>query len=136
MIEWTNWLREELARRALADVPHEACGLISGGATTVLGRVPGLHLWGAENAAESPTNSFLIAPTSQLAIVTQIAERKERLLGVYHSHPNQGAAPSDTDRELARLWPGLTWLIVGLDGARESIDVDELDYFAGVLCPE
>lgn len=140
MIEWTSWLRAELAERARREAPLEACGLITEAVPTEEGVRGRLHLWEAENGSETPETAFLIAPASQLAIVEEFTKRGERLVATYHSHPRQGAAPSPSDEELARLWPGLTWLIVGLNGVGQDTpypeEWGEVDYFAGILCPE
>jgi proteasome lid subunit RPN8/RPN11 len=125
-VNWTPWLRAQLIARALAEAPREACGLVT------QGKGGKIALWAAENVSEDPEHSFLIAPPTQFELLRESAKREEELVAIYHSHPNQGAAPSATDRELARLWPGLIWLIVGLNGAIESGDA-EPDFFVGVL---
>jgi proteasome lid subunit RPN8/RPN11 len=106
VIELNDWLREELRRRALAERPNECCGLIA----LKDGK---MSLYGAENAAESPSDSFLIAPRDQIAILKQIEVSGQTLAGIYHSHPRGPAEPSARDREIARSWPGLTWVIIG-----------------------
>jgi proteasome lid subunit RPN8/RPN11 len=113
VIELNDWLREELRRRALADDPEECCGLISRGPATDRYPEGRLHLYGAVNAAESPTDSFLIAPRDQIAILKQIETDGHDLVGIYHSHPKGHPDPSQRDRQIARSWPGLTWVIVG-----------------------
>lgn len=80
-----------------------------------------LVLIGAENAAESPTDSFLISPKEQLKMLAAIERRGEELVGIWHSHPRGGAEPSERDRVMAEGWPGITWVIVGLGGRRPAI---------------
>lgn len=106
MIELNDWLREELRRRALAERPEECCGLIA----LKDGK---MMLYGAENVADSPSDSFLIAPRDQLGILKLIEQGGQTLAGIYHSHPRGPAEPSERDIAIARNWPGLTWVIVG-----------------------
>lgn len=106
MIELTDQLRAELIRRADAESPQEACGLIGGGEA-------GTVLYAAVNASGSPTDSFVIAPTEQLVLTKRIEADGRELVGIYHSHPHSGPEPSKRDREIARFWPGVVWVIVG-----------------------
>ena len=39
----------------------------------------------------------------------------EDLVGIYHSHTNSPAYPSQTDVNLAAQWPGVLWLICSLE---------------------
>jgi proteasome lid subunit RPN8/RPN11 len=107
VIELTDWLQEELERRATAAAPEEACGLIGRGKF-------GLGLYAAKNVAESPTDSFVIAPTDQAAILETMERRGEQLVGLYHSHPKGDAWPSERDRAFAAELPPLTWIIVSV----------------------
>jgi proteasome lid subunit RPN8/RPN11 len=106
VIDVNDWLREELIRRAEAEDPEECCGLISR-------TRKGLALWGATNVAKDPTAGFEIAPGSLLAIITEIGNQGQELVGVYHSHPHGPVTPSTEDILLAGNWPGLTWVIAG-----------------------
>lgn len=121
MIELTDWLRAELTRRADQEAPQEAVGLISRPSKAdTRGRQP-ISLWSAENAAEEPETSFLIAPDEQAAILRQIWGRGEDLVGIFHSHPSSSPDPSERDRAVAAGIqsmrpagaPPLTWVIVG-----------------------
>lgn len=114
MIELTDWLRDELIRRADREAPLEACGLISRARKVdARGKRP-ISLWEAENVAGEPETSFLIDPKEQTEILMQIWKGAGDLVGVYHSHPRGPATPSETDLTIARghLVP-LTWVIVG-----------------------
>jgi proteasome lid subunit RPN8/RPN11 len=112
MIELTDWLRRELARRADQEAPQEACGLISRAKPARGLPEGGIALWAAENASSDPEHHFAIDPDTLLGITRQIEARGETLVGVYHSHPGGVAAPSPEDVETAAQWPGLTWIIV------------------------
>lgn len=113
MIELTDWLRAELIRRADREAPLEACGLISRARPTSRYPAGQIFLWEAENAAEQPETSFLIAPQDQFDLLEQIEIAHQELAGIYHSHPRSPAAMSRRDLAIAALWPGVTWVIVG-----------------------
>lgn len=113
MIELTDWLRAELVRRADREAPLEACGLISRAASDARVSPGRIALWEAENAAEQPETSFLIAPQAQFDLLASIERYGHTLAGIYHSHAHSGPEPSERDRAIAAGWPGLTWVIVG-----------------------
>lgn len=121
-LELTDWLRRNLAARAAAEAPEEACGLIGRARNGCLG------LWVAENSAEDPQASFEIRADHLLELLRAIDMHGETLAGVYHSHPHGIAEPSVADRQTARLWPGLTWVIVGIGSG-------EPEFWSGVLVP-
>lgn len=101
------WLQSALISGARSQRPYEACGLIGGGE-------PGLRLYWAENASESPRDSFLIAPQEQLRLLERIDRDGRELVAIVHSHPRSGPEPSRRDREMAKLWPDVLWVIIGL----------------------
>lgn len=123
MIAFPPWLIEEAIKRALCEAPHEACGLISAGQD-------GIHLHAAGNVARDPRHGFTIDPRDHFDIAGTIVKMRRELVGLYHSHPHSGPEPSPTDYEMAKLWPGLTWLIIGLHGQLES---SVATHWAGVL---
>jgi proteasome lid subunit RPN8/RPN11 len=47
-------------------------------------------------------------------LIDAIEEDGGELGAIYHSHTRTEPYPSQTDRNFARLWPGLEWVIVGL----------------------
>lgn len=106
-LEVTDWLREEILRRAEQEDPEECCGMIS------MGAGDGLALWAAENKADDPSKGFAVDPDDLLAILKQIGIEKHQLVGIYHSHVAGPITPSPEDMENAANWPGLTWVIAG-----------------------
>lgn len=95
--------------------PRESCGILLGAQTDNGWRVTGIEE--SRNIAPQDRNDrFEIDPV--LLLRTQKAARAggPRMVGVYHSHPNGRAEPSETD--LAAAWQtGMIWLIsaVGLE---------------------
>ncbi len=63
-----------------------------------------VDVWRAENThADERSRRFLIDPKEYIAL---------DILGVYHSHPDHSAEPSDYDREHA--WPGWSYVIASV----------------------
>ncbi|MBN6185555.1 M67 family metallopeptidase [Aneurinibacillus sp. BA2021] len=87
--------------------PIEACGFLSGKELW-----HGDTLWAVENEAHSPAR-FLISEAAVASVLRAIAERGERLTGLYHSHPTARAIPSA--RDLAyHPYPDLPYFIFSL----------------------
>lgn len=98
---------EAVVAHAREDLPNECCGLISG-AGEILERA---HR--TRNAEQSPLR-YSVHPMDQFQVMEAIEERGEELLGIYHSHPNSEAWPSQTDINLAEGWPDPLYLICSL----------------------
>jgi [CysO sulfur-carrier protein]-S-L-cysteine hydrolase len=103
---------EDLVAHAREDAPNECCGMIGGAdgrATTV---------YRATNAEASPLR-YRVDPQQQLRIMSEIDEREEELVAIYHSHTASPAYPSQTDINLAELWPDPVYVIVSLEDPDE-----------------
>jgi [CysO sulfur-carrier protein]-S-L-cysteine hydrolase len=100
-------LVDQIVVHAREDAPNECCGLISGAD----GRPT--RVYRARNAEESPLR-YMIHPTDQLRIMTEIEERGEEIAAIYHSHTKTAAVPSQTDINLAENWPEPLYLICSL----------------------
>lgn len=111
-------VRDEVDSLASAGYPDETCGLL-------LGREIGGHCTVlAQRAARNVINDrsgdrFAIDPVDYLAAENAAAGRGMSLVGVWHSHPDHPAFPSETDREMA--WPDWSYLIVAVN-ARGVVD--------------
>lgn len=96
----------ELVQLARSAVPREACGLIEWDGAR-------MTLRPCENVSTQPTDSFMIAPAEQIRHLSEIEAAGTEFWGVYHSHPTEGASPSERDRAFATQLQ-VTWVIVGL----------------------
>ncbi len=99
-------MARELVDHAIADLPNECCGMISGEDGTATG------VFRAANSEGSPF-MYVMDPREQLRIMDAIDESGEDLLAIYHSHTRSAAYPSRTDVELA-FFPGTLYLIVSI----------------------
>ena len=83
--------------------PNESCAILFGKNNQVL------DVFLTENIDESPVN-FTIS-NKQLIEGYKIAEDKKMdVIGIFHSHPNSDAFPSNTDKKFMQSNP-VTWVI-------------------------
>lgn len=102
---------DEMMSYSEAGLPYEVCGLLSGKqsiATT---------LWKIKNESKH-VHRFYMSKESIEKAVTDMEERGERLLGIFHSHPTSHAYPSQLDIR-SNPYSQLPYLIVSLKGIRE-----------------
>ena len=107
-------LLDEIVEHARADAPAECCGLIAakdGVATSV-------HP--TTNLRASPL-AFEMDGLEVYRLIDEIEAGGAELAGMYHSHTRTEPYPSQTDRNFARNWPGLEWVIVGLDSDEATV---------------
>ena len=83
--------------------PNESCAILFGKDNQVS------DLFLTENIEKSPVN-FTIS-NKQLIEGYKIAEEKKiEVIGIFHSHPNSDAFPSDTDKKFMQSNP-VVWII-------------------------
>lgn len=85
----------------------EVCGLLGGVGEFAQSFYP------TKNIAEDPSHGYLMDPEEQIQAMDLMRQRREQLLGIFHSHPNSAAEPSPTDLALA-AYPGVAYLIASL----------------------
>jgi proteasome lid subunit RPN8/RPN11 len=90
-----------------AGYPNEACGVLLGRDGVVTEVVPA-----GNQRTDSARNRYLIDPLAYMKIERDADRRGLQLLGIYHSHPDVPAIPSQFDLEHA--WPNLSYLIVSV----------------------
>ena len=111
--------------------PEECCGIILGNLTsegkTVVEVMPTENAWNAETAAELPGDDTLdyskrqryaIAPQVMLHAQKEARDRKLNIIGIYHSHTDHPAIPSEYDRQLA--WQEYSYIIVSVQNGKAS----------------
>lgn len=102
-----------LARRAH---PREACGLLLGSRSRDGRRAVVAELHAARNLADARAalDSFELDPADHLAAELRAARLGLAVVGVWHSHPDRPAVPSEADR--AAAFAGWSWLIAAVAG--------------------
>lgn len=91
--------------------PHECCGFLLGRETGGVKHVASVRPAG--NAREdSPKNRYLIEPVEFMRAQREATAAGLDVIGIYHSHPNVAARPSQFDRDHA--WPWYSYVIVSV----------------------
>ncbi|PPT08110.1 Phage tail assembly protein [Geitlerinema sp. FC II] len=123
--------RQHIEFHAERCYPRECCGLILGYAEAGEKRVA--EIWETENAWDDETATtfdetaefntqerrYTIAAEVMLEAQKTSRDRGWQILGIYHSHPNHPAIPSEVDRSWA--WPQYSYVIVSV---REGQAID------------
>ena len=78
------------------------------------------------NSHNDSETSFIISP-EELLQGHQLAEKKQlELVGIFHSHPNSTASPSNTDKKYMKVNDGVPWIIFsGLNTDLRAFMLDE-----------
>jgi len=87
--------------------PAEACGILGGKDHRVKSVLP------LTNIASDRQRRYEVDPEEQAAVMEKIWGEGDGLVGIYHSHPNSKAYPSETDLEMA-FYPEAFYVIVSL----------------------
>ena len=95
---------DEIVAHSLEDVPDECCGMVAGKDGTAT------EVFRARNELASPF-SYSVDSHDLLKITGVIEDRGEELAAIYHSHTKTAPEPSQTDINLAKMWPDPVYLI-------------------------
>ena len=101
-------LLDDIVAHAVRDAPNECCGMVAvrdGAATAV-------HA--TENVAASPFR-FEVDSLELIRLWNDIESAGADVGAIYHSHTRSDPYPSQTDVNFASNWPGVEWIIVGVD---------------------
>lgn len=115
--------RQAINTHAECAYPNECCGLLlgkTGPDCKVLVQVwPTSNTWNAQVAEDldadpslSKSRRYWIAPEELLQAMRHARSQELDVIGIYHSHPDHSAVPSECDRQLA--WPQYSYLIVSV----------------------
>jgi proteasome lid subunit RPN8/RPN11 len=89
---------------ALQAFPDECCGFMFGYEDAGGNRVVTKALPINNSAVENRVRRFVISPKDYLKGEQFATDNDLLLLGIYHSHPNHPAIPSEHDRVAAQPW--------------------------------
>lgn len=117
-----------IKRHAQATYPQECCGIIVGDPANhqVTDIHPVQNAWTpdclpsefATNAGHSHRDRYWIDPTDLLRVMKTSRTSGRSIIGIYHSHPDHPAIPSECDRQLA--WPQYVYIIVSVQPQQVS----------------
>ena len=99
--------KDKLVTHAISEQPSESCAMLFGKKIGDNWNVKEVFL--TQNIDDSQTN-FTISP-EELLKGYQIAEKNQlEVVGIFHSHPNSDAIPSNTDKKFMQNNP-VPWII-------------------------
>jgi len=108
-------LHEDVFRNIRAhgeqDYPYECCGFLIGRIENGIRIVEEIRKQENERDSSRETR-YLISPKAFKSAETYARETDRLMLGIYHSHPDHPARPSDYDRDHA--WPWYAYLILSV----------------------
>lgn len=96
-----------LSNYAETEKPNESCAILFGTINKQETTVKKVFL--TENTDRSPT-SFTISNEQLIKCYNIAEEEKMQVVGIFHSHPNSEAYPSETDKKFMDSNP-VTWVI-------------------------
>lgn len=109
---------EQIVASARVGFPFEICGFVAGPQPG-----SGLTIRAATNVSSHPRAAYDIAPEETLAVLLEFEDRGSKITGLYHSHPNYPARPSQVDLRLADL-PDVCYLIIGVQERGSQLEFD------------
>ncbi|MEH2371408.1 M67 family metallopeptidase [Nostoc sp.] len=143
MIKLSQEHLQTIRSHAESTYPDECCGIILGylanEGKTVVEVMPTENAWNTEAAAEFPSErtteskrrQYTIAPEIMLKTQREARDRSLNIIGIFHSHPDNPAIPSECDRLYA--WQGYSYIIVsvqnGKAGELKSWSLDDIHQF-------
>lgn len=109
MIRIPQAIHDDMFTHAQEGFPLEVCGLLGGLGETVTA------IYRMTNT-DASNEHFMMDPREQFAVVKDLRAKDLAMLGIYHSHPESPARPSEEDIKLA-LTPEVSYLIISLENA-------------------
>ena len=112
-LEISHALLTKIREHGKSAYPLECCGLLFGKGHKSSKSVSSLKP--VKNSREdSQQNRYLISPLDLLAADKEARQSGLDIVGIYHSHPDHPARPSEFDREHAFPW--YSYIIVSVAG--------------------
>ena len=114
---------EILHHHLKAAYPQEGCGLMLGtieqGILQIHQVIPTINVWyHPEDVDRSLRDRYEIDPREMLAAMKAARLNNLEIVGIYHSHPDHPASPSECDRSLA--WSSYIYLICSVNNGSVS----------------
>jgi [CysO sulfur-carrier protein]-S-L-cysteine hydrolase len=94
-------------------LPNEACGLLSGRGNRCL------TVWPMKNIEPTPF-SFAMDINQQEKTLKKMKDINEDFIGIYHSHPNGVAFPSEDDVRHA-VYPEVFYFVISIGQKKENL---------------
>ena len=116
--------KDLLQEHAIKYGSNESCAMLLGIHNDEEWNVKEVFL--TRNAHNDSETSFIITP-EELLHGYQLAEKKQlELVGIFHSHPNTAASPSNFDKKFMKINGDVPWIIFsGLDADLKAFMLEE-----------
>ena len=112
----------DIRAHAESTYPDECCGLLLGkiaqDSKTLVEVIATENVWSAETAENFQRSHYAIAPEIMLKAQKSARDRQLNIIGIYHSHPDHPAIPSECDRVYA--WYEYSYIIVSVQQGKAS----------------
>ena len=109
MIRIPGTIHDDMIAHAREGFPLEVCGILGGTGESVSA------MYRMTNT-DASNEHFTMDPKEQFAVVKDLRAKGLAMLGIYHSHPESPARPSEEDIRLA-LTPDVSYVIISLADA-------------------
>ncbi len=97
---------DKIIEEAYKEAPLECCGYLAGDNKIISVAYPMANM-------DKSSEHFSFDPQEQFTVIKHIRQKKLKVLGVYHSHPETPARPSAEDIRLA-FDPLISYVIISL----------------------
>jgi proteasome lid subunit RPN8/RPN11 len=105
--------RAQLSSHAELGYPNEICGVLLGKHSAGRRAITGVIALDNSFEELQQYHRFLITPEDMLRSERIAREQQLKVLGVYHSHPDEEARPSTYDRDHA-AWTSWSYIIISV----------------------
>ena len=119
---------QTICTHAESTYPDECCGIILGylasEGKTVVEIIPTANAWSTEAAnftgenVDDERRRYAIAPEVMIQVQRKARDSSLNIIGIYHSHPDHPAVPSECDRLYA--WQEYSYIIVSVQNAKAA----------------
>jgi proteasome lid subunit RPN8/RPN11 len=128
MIQLNEEHLQAIYTHAESNYPEECCGVLLGyfdvETKTVIKIIPTENAWNQDSASYledivteyGKRKRYAIAPQSLLQIQKQARDESLNIIGIFHSHPDNSAIPSECDRKLA--FPEYSYIITSVTSSK------------------
>ncbi|MCC6572818.1 MAG: M67 family metallopeptidase [Planctomycetes bacterium] len=111
MLKLSAAARQAINAHARETYPHECCGVMIGRPATGARIATEAQRCGNLNTQRAH-DRFELDPKDYMRLDRQAQKRGLEIVGIYHSHPDHPAKPSQTDLNAA--WEGYSYVIVSV----------------------
>lgn len=113
MIVFKKEYLDEIIKYCKKQIPNEACGILAGKDKKVY------KVYKMTNIDASPV-SYLMEPKEQFKVIKDLRKLSLEMIGIYHSHINAPAKPSQKDIQMA-FYSEVSYIIVSFENSNTIV---------------